>query len=88
MGPGGGAIGHLPSTCDTIHPIDMKFGTYNDLPLYFQLSLTTCCLTGFHGNISYINDVTSDHHLGFLNVQILFKFELNTENGEKTVFSV
>ena len=30
-----------PSTFDTIHPIDIKFGTYNKLHLYFQLSETT-----------------------------------------------
>ena len=29
-----------PSTFDTIHPIDLKFGTYNKLHLYFQLSET------------------------------------------------
>ena len=30
----------------------MKFGTYNKLHLYFQLSETTWCLIGFHGNNS------------------------------------
>ena len=51
-------IAPLPSTFNTIHPIDMihVFGTY-ELPLYFQLSVTTWCLTDFHGNQSYINDV-------------------------------
>ena len=48
-GGGGGSIGH-PSTFDTIHPIDMKLGTYNKLHLYFQLSGTKWCLIGFHGN--------------------------------------
>ena len=85
---GGGSIGPLPSTFDTIHPIDMIFGTCNELPLYFQLSVITWCLTGFHDNHSYIDDVTSGCHLGFLSFQIIFKFELNTENGKKTVFSV
>ena len=33
---GGGSIGPAPSTFDTIHPIDLKFGTYNKLHLYFQ----------------------------------------------------
>ena len=42
-----------PSTFDTIHLIDMKFGTYNKLHLYFQLSETTWCLIGFHGNNSH-----------------------------------
>ena len=65
-----------PSTFDTMHPIDLKFGTYNKLRLYFQLSETTWCLIGFHGNNSQINDVTGGHHLGFSNFQILFKFSL------------
>ena len=61
---------------DTIHPIDMKIGTYNKLHLYFQLSETKRYLIGFHGNNSQINDVTGGRHLGFLNFQILFKFSL------------
>ena len=36
---GGGSIGALPSTFNTIHPFDMIFGTYNKLPFYFQLTL-------------------------------------------------
>ena len=35
---GGGGQLEPPSTFDTIHPIDMIFGTYNKLHLYFQLS--------------------------------------------------
>ena len=66
----------VPSTFDTIHPIDLKFGTYNKLHLYFQLSVTMWCLIGFHGNNSQINDVTQGRRLGFLNFQILFKFSL------------
>ena len=46
-GRGGGCV-DPPSTFDTIHPIDMKFGTCNKLHLYFQLSETTWCLIGFH----------------------------------------
>ena len=65
-----------PSTFDTIHPIALKFGTYSKLHLYFQLSETTWCLIGFHGNNSQINDVTGGRHLGFSNFQILFKFSL------------
>ena len=65
-----------PSTFGTIHPIDLKFGTYNTLHLYFQLSEIRCCLIGFHGNNSQINDVTSGRHLGFSNFQILIKFSL------------
>ena len=37
IGGGGGLIGPLPSTFDTIHTIYMKFGIYNDFSLYFQL---------------------------------------------------
>ena len=33
-----------------------------------------CCLIGFHGNNSQINDGTCGRHLEFSNVQILFKF--------------
>ena len=74
---GGGSIGPPPpSTFDTIHPIDMKLGAYNKLHLYFQLSETAWCLSGFHGNNSEINDVTGCRHLKFLNFQILFKFSL------------
>ena len=65
---GGGSIGPPPpSTFDKIHPIDLKFGTYNKLHLYFQLSETTWCLIGFHGNNSQVNDVTVGRHLGFSN---------------------
>ena len=64
LGGGGGSIGN-PSTFDTIHPIDLKFGTYNKLHLYFQLSETTWSLIGFHGNNSQIDDVTGGRHLGF-----------------------
>ena len=56
-----------PSTFDIIHPIDLKFGSYDKLHLYFQLSKTTWCLIGFHGNNSQINDVTGGRHLGFSN---------------------
>ena len=65
-----------PSTFDTIHPIDLKFGTYNKLHLYFQLNETTWCLIGFHGSNSQINDVTDGRRLEFSNFQILFKFSL------------
>ena len=54
----GGSIGPLPSTFDTIHPIDLIFGTCNEF-FYFQLiDFTWCRLIGFHGNHSHINDVT------------------------------
>ena len=54
----------------------MKFGIYNKRYLYFQLSETTWCLNGCHGKDSQINDLTSGRPHGFLNFQILFKFEL------------
>ena len=65
-------VNRTPSTFDTINAIDMKFGTYNEHPLHFQLSVVTWCLIGLHGNHSYINDVTSGLRLGFLSFQILF----------------
>ena len=54
-----------PSTVDTIHPIDKKFGTCKKLHLYFQLSESTWRLIGFYDNDSQINNVTSGRHLGF-----------------------
>ena len=81
---GGGSIRPLPSIIDTIHPIDLIFRTYNEFSLYFQLIESTWCLTGFHGNNSHINDVTSGRHHGMSNFHIFFIFELNTENGRKT----
>ena len=75
-GEGGQSDPPPPSTFDTVHPNDLKFGTYNKLHLYFQLSETTWCLIGFHGNNSQIYDVTGGRHLGFSNFQILFKFSL------------
>ena len=53
------SIGSPPSTFNTIHPIDIKLGTFNKLHLCFQLSETTWCLIGLHGNNSQINDVTA-----------------------------
>ena len=79
-GLGGWGVNRTPppphSTFDTIHPIDLKFGAYDKPHLYFQLSVTMWCLTGFHGNNMQINDVTGGRHLGFLNFQILFKVSL------------
>ena len=80
-GMGGESIGPLPPTFDTIHPINLIFGTYNELSLYFQLIKTTWCLIGFHSNYNYINDVATGRHLGFSNFQIFFIFELNTDNS-------
>ena len=74
-----------PSTFDAIHPIDFEFGTYNKLRLFFQLSETTWCLIGFHGNNSHINDVTGGRQLGFSNFVQLFTFV--PQNDGKTAFS-
>ena len=76
VGGGGGSQSDPSSTFDTIHPIDLKFGRYNKIQLYFQLCETTWCLIGFHGNNSQVSDVTGGRHLGFSNFQILFKFSL------------
>ena len=85
VGGGGGSIWPLPlllTPCT--QPIDLIFGTYNKLSLYFSIIEITWCVIGFHGNRSHINDVTSGSYLGFSNFQIFFIFELNTENSEKT----
>ena len=59
-GGGGGGVNRTPSLCFRHHsPIDTIPGSYNELPLYFQLSKTVWCLTSFHGNHRYKNDVTS-----------------------------
>ena len=63
----GGQSDPPPSTFDIIPLIDLKFGSYDKLHLYFQLSKTTWCLIGFHDNNSQINNVTGGRHLGFSN---------------------
>ena len=74
---GEGSIGPPPpSTFDTIHPNDLKFGTHNKLHLYFRLSQTTWCLISFHGSNNQINNVTGGRLLRFSTFQILFKFSL------------
>ena len=85
---GVGSIGSVPSTFDIIHPIDLIFGTYNELSLCFQLVETTWCLIGFHGNYRHINDVTGGRHLGFSNFKIYFIFEMSSENGDKMTLRI
>ena len=46
---GRGSIGP-PSIFKSIQPIDMKLGMCNKCPVYFQLSVVTWHLIGFHGN--------------------------------------
>ena len=82
-----GSIGPLPSTSDTNYLIDLIFGTYNELPLFFQLSEITWCLIVFHGSHNPMNNVTSGRHLGFSKFQIFFIFEFNTDTDEKTTFN-
>ena len=86
-GGGGGSIGPLPSTFDTIHPINLIFGTYNERFLFFQLIDTTCCLIGFHGNHSNIITSLAAATLDFQIFKIFSNSNLNTENSEKTMFS-
>ena len=84
---GGGVIGPLPSTFDTIHPIDLIFGTYNERSLYFQLVDTICWLIGFHGNHSNIMTSLAAAFLDFQIFKIFSNSNFNTENSEKTTFS-
>ena len=52
---GGRSIVPISSTFDTIHPIDMVFGTHNKLPLYFQLSVTKKIERGRGGGRRWVN---------------------------------
>ena len=61
-----GSIGPLPSTFDTIHPIDLIFAHIMSVLCTFKKMETMSCLMGFHGSHNYINDVTGGRHLGFL----------------------
>ena len=58
----------------TWYLVHLKFN--KKLSLYFHLSIVTWFLIGFHGNHSYINDVASGRHPGYLSIQILFKLEI------------
>ena len=81
---GGGSIGPLLSTFDTIHPIDWIFDTYNEYSLYFQLIKITCCLIGFHGNQS---NIMTSLAAAILDFQFFSNSNLNTENSVKITFS-
>ena len=76
-------MGPLPSTFDTIHPIEEIFGTYNERSLYFQLIEITCCLIGFHGNRSNIMTPPAAAILDFQIFKVFSNSNLNTENSEK-----
>ena len=69
-------INRTPSTFDTLPPIDMIFGTNNEMPLFFQLSVTTWPVISFYGSHKYIKYVPSGRLLGFLIFRILFKLGL------------
>ena len=62
---------------------------FNFLGFYLlELIETICCLMGLPDNhAQQYNDVTSGHHLGFLNLQLFSYSTSNTENSEKTIFS-
>ena len=62
-GGGGEGVNRIPSIFKSIDPIAMKLGMYNRCPVYFQLSIVTWHLIGFHGNHMQDNDVTSGRHL-------------------------
>ena len=51
---GGGQSDPSTSAFDTIHLIDLIFGTCNELSLYFHLIETTLYLIGFHGSYNHI----------------------------------
>ena len=59
----------------------MKLGTYNKLHLYVQLSETTWCLIGFHGNNSKKSWIFK-----FSDFVQIFTFVL--QNDEKTAITV
>ena len=84
---GGGSIGPLPSTFNTINLIDQIFGTYNERSLYFQLIETICRLIGFHGNYSNIMTSLAAAILDFQIFRFFPNSNLNTENSKKTAFS-
>ena len=82
----GGQLDSL-STLDTIHPIDMILLHVISF-VAISIERNHVRLIGFHDNHSYIYDVTSGRHFGFLSFQILFKphcYEL--QNDKKTAFS-
>ena len=55
MGEGEGVQSDSPITIfKSIQPIDMKLGTCDKCLAYFQLSIVTWYLIGFHGNHSNI----------------------------------
>ena len=87
---GGGGQSNSPSPYSqkySIQPIDMKFGMCNKCPVYFQLSIVTWHLIGFHGNHSNIMMSLVATILDFQIFKYFSYSNLNTENSEKTTFS-
>ena len=88
-GGGGGAVNQTsPSIFKSIQPLNMKLGMCNKCSVYFQLSIATWHLIGFHGNHS--NIMTSLMAVIILDFQISIFFSyshFDTENSKKTTFS-
>ena len=70
-----------------IQPINMKLGTCNKCPVYFQLSIVTWHLIGFHGNNSNIMTSLVAAILDFQIFNFFSYSSLNTENSKKKTFS-
>ena len=81
------SIGPAPTIFKVIQPIDMKLGMCNKCQVYFQLSIVTWHLNGFHGNYSNIMTSPAAAILDFQIFNIFPYSKLNTENSEKTTFS-
>ena len=83
----GGRGGQSPSIFISIQPIDMKLGMCNKCPIYFQLSMVTWHLIGFHGNHSNIMTSLVANILDFQIFNFFLYSNLSTENSKKTTFS-
>ena len=77
----------LPSIFKSIQPIDMKLGICNKCPVYFQFSIVTWHLIGFHGNHSNIMISIVAAILHFQIFKVFSYSNLNTENSEKAIFN-
>ena len=87
---GGGGVQSVPfpSIFKSVQPTDMKLGMCNKCPVYFQVSIVTWHLIGFHGNHSNIMTSLVASILADFQIFSFFPIQnLNTENSEKTTFS-
>ena len=82
------SIGPAPSIFKSIQPIDMKLAMCNKCQIYFQLSIFTWHLIGFHGNYSNIMTSPAAAILDFQIFNIFSYSKLNTENSEKTTLVI